>query len=130
MIEELTSGEIHRPEGRALIGLEGRSFGRCHSGCRGDPESQGERAALAIVTGREIGIRRLVVAVSELTVMVVTEVDVEVEEPGFGLAVAVPIGGCMGAEAQCRQRREHCQQRTEPPHATPEGQTQPSQHTR
>ncbi len=64
----------------------------------------------------------------ERAVVVMTNVNVEVEEPRPRLAVAVPIEGCVGAETQRDQGRQDHQQRTEPPHATPEGQTQPSQH--
>ena len=54
--------------------------------------------------------------VLELGVMVVTDMDVEVEEAGAHSAVVVPIEGRMGAETSKQERRHDQHERTEPPH--------------
>lgn len=127
-IDTLAIRRLWAPAEHPLIGLEGRPFGRRDRRRRGDPESQHERSTLPALVGRSIRSRRFVLVMIVVAVVVLAEVDVEVEEPHARASVAVPIKGRVRAETQGCQDDQRRQQRTEPPHTTSEGNSQPSQH--
>ena len=99
-----------------LIAGDGRDRGRCHRRRRSDAKDKSERAALATIIGWRVGLRRLVMMMLEFTVMMVTDMDVEMEETGAHSPMMVPIEGRMGSEASKQERRHDHHERTEPPH--------------
>lgn len=62
--------------------VEKRSFSRQSRGRQGDPENEGERPALTTVIRGSFRLRIFVAVVFGLTVVVVAEVDMQMEEPG------------------------------------------------
>ena len=59
----------------------------------------------------------------EFAVMMVTDMDVEMEETGANSAVVVPVESRMGAEASQQKHRQNHHERTKPPHNALEAST-------
>jgi len=111
-----------------LIDLESRRLHHRRFGSRSDAERQGERSALPTLIERRTWLGRLIFVVLVTVVMVVTEVDVKMEETGAGRTVTMPVEGGMGAEAESHHCRQGHQPGARPLNGGSETQTPSSQH--
>ena len=68
------------------------------------------------------------IVVVRLTMMMMADMDMKVEEAGAALTMTMPIQCRVCAENQRGERNQGHQQQTGPPHAVPESPAQSSQH--
>lgn len=113
-----------------FIDLESRRRHHRRLGSWSDAESQSERSAIPTLIERRTGLGRPIFVVLVTFVMVVTEVDVKMEETGVGRTVTMPVEGGMGAEAESHHRHQSHQPGARPLNRGFETETPLSQHQR